>query len=273
MSSEHPLEHVDLMPIIMPLGGYGTRAHPVTGDLIPKHLIKLDNGKTVLDTILHGLQTTGFTRFVFCLAHLKNQHNEHIEQGGWITAENVSYQFSEEDEPSGVDGAVLQAIGSLGLKGNGMILPGDLLLPWRNVAYMARQHLDTKAAITVGLTSRVTPRTTDVGKMIVDKASGYLVHCLARDEPVPEIPDYQLSLTSAAATAINIDSYVGICEDYRQAHPSYSGKPLSVRDQVMPWALSRGSFVFHTYDLQGEALDLGTPDAISYGQQNWNDYV
>ena len=260
--------------VIMPIGGLATRARPVTGDAIPKHLIRLGNGKTVLDTITGGLQRVGFRNFVFCLGHHSDQLRNHIEDGAWLESDNTKFRCSIEDRPLGGDGAVVKAIGELCLKGQAMIIPGDIVLPWQSAANMNIAHAKTGADITVGVTSYITPRTTDVGKIVGETDTNRLLWCYARDvTELPQLPGAQ-NLTSAAAAVISIERYAGLCAAYQTSNPQAEGLPMGMRDNLLPWvATTHPNFSVQLYDIQGEMLDLGTPDKIRYGQENWEQYV
>lgn len=260
--------------VIMPIAGKATRAREVTKDSIPKHLIRLDNGQAVLDIITGNLQKVGFRKFVFCVGFLKEQLKDHIKEVAWLNTPGVSYQFDETDPDNlpGVDGTVLQAINNHSLSGQAMIIPGDLVLPWQALAEMNLQHAKRAADVTLGLTSFVTERTTDVGKIVLD-ADDKLAGCYSRQETPRPAPAGFRNLTSAAATAINIKRYAALCEAYYQSLDHAPGQ-LSLRDDVLPWAAADShGFNIQGFDIKGEILDLGTPSNILYGQKHWQDYV
>jgi NDP-sugar pyrophosphorylase family protein len=272
--NETNTERLRDVTVIMPIGGLATRARPVTGDAIPKHLIRLGNGRTVLDTITGGLQRVGFRDFVFCLGHHSEQLRDHIEDGSWISSDDTKFKCSVEDRPLGGDGAVVKAIGELCLTGQAMIIPGDIVLPWKSAAGMNIEHARTGADITVGVTSYITPRTTDVGKIVGETDTNRLLWCYARNaSDLPQLPGSQ-NLTSAAAAVISIERYAEICEAYQASNPQAEGLPLGMRDNILPWvAKTHPRFNVQLYDIQGEMLDLGTPEKIRYGQENWEQYV
>ena len=122
--------------VLMPIGGKATRAREVTNDIIPKHLIELSSGRPVLEFVLHGLQKAGFRHFIFCLGEHKDQIARYICEEKWVHDRLVSYDFSIEEGLLGVDGAVMRAIKTLKLDGQGIIVPGDMLLPWDGLANM-----------------------------------------------------------------------------------------------------------------------------------------
>lgn len=272
VSASHTVGRLSNVWVAMPVGGMATRARDVTNDVIPKHLLRLGNGETILSTICRELQRIGFRRFVFCVGNMQNQMAEYLTGEEWVWKEGVSYVFSEEHRPLGPDGAVLAAVKRWQLQGQVMMMPGDLLLPWDEVAEMNLAHARREPSITAALTSHLTSRTTDIGKFIVDAATGRLRHVYGRNEAAPPTAPGELSLTSAGAIVLSTDYFVEVCEGYAKAHPGENG-PLGMRDNVFPWAMAQGGFNVYAHDLRGEVLDLGTPANISYGQRSWRQYV
>jgi NDP-sugar pyrophosphorylase family protein len=260
------------IPVLLPVGGQATRARPITQDEIPKHLIELnDEGVTVLDVISAKLYETGFRKFIFCTGYHHEQIAEYINKSELLSDASVSVTVSHETEPLGPDGAVLQAIGRLGLDRQAMVMPADIMLPWEGLSGMHGFHDAHEASITLGLTSYVTTRTTDVGKMVINNQTKQLQRCYGRKELVSELGESEVVLTSAAVMAINCKDYIDLCEEF--SPDDSNAKTLSVRDDVLPRASNEGQYVVFGYDLRGEILDLGTPNNIIYAQQNWQQYV
>lgn len=257
--------------VILPIAGKATRAREVTRDEIPKHLIRLGNGRPVLDIICGHLQDAGFRKFVFCVGFLKEQLIDHIDTGAWITSPDTTYVFSKEEETRSTEHTVLHAIGSLGLKGQATIIPGDIMLPWESLATMNRNHRQRGTDVTLGLTSYLTDRTTDIGKMIVEDGTDRLLWCYGRTEEPPEPLFGSRNLTSGAVTVVSIERYVAMCDAWASLHPDMT-EDLSLRDNVLSWALQSGGFTIQGHDMRGEVLDLGTPANIYHGQANWARY-
>jgi NDP-sugar pyrophosphorylase family protein len=272
MESQSEHQSLSDVVVLMPIGGEATRAREVTGDKIPKHLVELANGQPILSFVLEGLQKAGFRQFIFCVGKHKGQIMDHIANEDWINSEDTLYDFSVEEAPLGVDGAVMNAIETLGPIGQGMIVPGDIFLPWRHLATMNERHSQRGADVTVGVTSHLTPRTTDVGRMIVEDETDRLLWCYGRTENPDQDRPGSRSLTSAAATVISIARYVDLRDAYGQDNPQHGSAPLSFRDDIASWAARTPKFDIQAFDIHGEALDLGTPANIHYGQDNWSQY-
>lgn len=263
-------EELDMsdVTVIMPLAGLGMRAREVTKDAIPKSLIELEEGKTVLDRICEKLQDAGFRNFVFCVGHHKEQIMDRLSAEKWITTEGASYQFSKEDTLSGVEGAVLNAVETLGLKGQAMIVPGDMLHDWDALVELNRAHKDSGAGITMGTTSYITERTGDVNKMVVEEGTNRLLWMFDRTEvAITGVPGTS-NTTRIGVDIIDIDYFKDICDQFLEANP-HQNKNIGMRDTLGPWVIQMGNTALHAYETQAEVVDMGTPDTIYYGQANW----
>lgn len=258
--------------VLMPVGGRATRSLEVTRDVIPKHLIKLDNGLPILEVVLQQLQIVGFRKFVFCTGHHQDQISNFVGGETWVTYEDVSYRVSVESRPLGPEGAILAAINDLGITGQAMFVTGDNLVPWDGLVMMNEIHTNRGATATAGLTSVVTERTTDVGKIIMDAENGRIIRVFSRTED-SWCHDGELALTSCGLTVVSIGPYLDLCRQYVSSREPGDQRPFGLRDDILPWAMRTGRSDIYGHDLRGEILDLGTPDNIRYGQQNWSDYV
>jgi NDP-sugar pyrophosphorylase family protein len=257
--------------VILPVGGLAVRARAVTGDAIPKHLLPFGNGQPILTMVCRELQRLGFRDFVFCVGFLKEQIIRHVTEESWITSEDTHYQFSDLDVLRGPDGAVLGAIRSLGLTGYGMMIPGDIMLPWDGIAEMNLAQLRRGSGITAAVTSFNTNRTADVGKFLAEPDTGRLIRVYGRGEDAPLMPG-TVRFSSGGAIAFSVAAYAEVCNAYvrTQVGPV---EYIGLRDQVFPWALETRGLDLYVHDLSGEVLDLGTPPNILHVQENWRRYV
>lgn len=67
---------------------------------------------------------------------------------------------------------------------------------------------------------------------------------------------------------IDIHYFQDLCEQFLAANP-HERKAIGLRDTVGPWAVRTGGLALHVYDTLSEQVDMGTPDRILYGQNNW----
>lgn len=263
-------EELDMcdVTVIMPIGGMGIRAREVTQDIIPKPLIELEKDRTILDTICESLQDVGFRRFVFCVGHHKEQIIDRLSAERWIHAEGVNYLFSEEDTPLGVEGAVLNAVQALGLKGQAMIVAGDMLHDWEALVGMNREHKSSGAGVTMGTTTYITKTTVDIDRLVAEEGTNRLIWTYGRTEkPVTGIRGAK-NLTSIGVNIIDVEYFQELCRQFLEANP-HERQNIGLRDTVGPWAIRMGGLALHTYDTRSEQVDLGTPENIRYGQANW----
>ncbi len=81
-------------------GGFGKRLRPVVSDR-PKVLARIGD-QTFLDILIGELREQGFRNVILCVGYLKNKIKNHFHCDNSIT-------FSEEDEPLGTGGALINA--------------------------------------------------------------------------------------------------------------------------------------------------------------------
>lgn len=262
------------IPVILPVGGLGTRAIEITKDLIPKHLIHLDRGLTILDLVCMKLQEVGFRNFLFCVAHHSEQIITHLSRKRWITHQGeTKFEFAYDPKPLGADGAIYHAVKSRNFINPVLVMPGDMFLPWWSFGDMNAYHVISGSDITIGVTSVVSERTTDVGNIIVDSETNKIVKTLKRGDNTNDIPQGGVRLTSAGMFVLNPRIYMQIYEGFSTENGISEGTQVRMRDDLLPWMDAKGIYSIRGYDLKGEVLDLGTPDNILYGLQNWQRYT
>ena len=87
---------------VIQAGGKGTRLRELTGDLVPKPLLKL-NGKPMIEWQMECLKRYGITEFVFIIGHLGEKIQEYFQDG---KAWGVQISYVQETEPLGSAGAL-----------------------------------------------------------------------------------------------------------------------------------------------------------------------
>lgn len=259
--------------VLLAVGGYATRALEVTADAIPKHLIGLDDGPSILEVVCRQLQAVGFRRFVFCTGHHHQQITGFVQSEGWISHDQVRYSISGETEPFGLEGSILAGVYKLGITGQAMFIVGDAMIPWNRLVDMNAWHASNRAHATWGVTSFVTERTADIGKVIVAAHDHEVVRVFYDRAEQPAAQDHEQSLTSAGVWAVSLDWYARVCQAYRASKGLRDGQALRPGDSPIIWAANTGGQGIYGYDLQGEVLDLGTPGNIRYAQRNWRQYL
>lgn len=89
--------------MILMAGGRGTRLSPLT-DNCPKALVKI-NGVPMSELIIRRAMKLGFSHFVMCVCHLKEQIMQHFGDG-WHLGCNIDYVEEEREKPLGTAGAL-----------------------------------------------------------------------------------------------------------------------------------------------------------------------
>jgi NDP-sugar pyrophosphorylase family protein len=103
-------------------GGLGTRLEPLTQD-IPKSMVPVKS-RPFLEYLVEHFKGQGVPRFIFCTGHLHDQIESHFGDG---SAFGVNIQYSNEKEPLGTGGALLNARALL--DDRFFLSYGDSLLP------------------------------------------------------------------------------------------------------------------------------------------------
>ena len=90
-----------LNPVVLMLGGLGTRLRPLT-ETIPKPMLSV-GGKPILETIVTHIAEQGFVNFYFCINYLGEQIRSYFGDGSqW----GIHIEYVEESERMGTAGAL-----------------------------------------------------------------------------------------------------------------------------------------------------------------------
>jgi len=263
-------------PLLFLVGGKGTRVQTVTNDEIPKPLIKITQEHSIIDLIYENLSKLGYTNFIFCIGHLGAAIETHFNGQKYVINKDLPRpRFSKEELRGllGPGGAASKAIDKLRLRGPVVLFPGDMFLPWVNFEAMIKSHANKSADITFGVTSVITERTSDVGKILVEEASTKLIKCYGRDESVSQPTKNNILLTSAGVVVVDAQRFSEMYNRYILDKGIANNTPISIRDNILQWALIKPDYRIYTFDVAGEALDIGTEDRVNYARENWENYM
>lgn len=90
-----------LNPVVLMLGGLGTRLRPLT-ESIPKPMLRVGD-KPILETIVTHIAEQGFVNFYFCINYLGEQIRSYFGDGSqW----GINIEYVEEEERRGTAGAL-----------------------------------------------------------------------------------------------------------------------------------------------------------------------
>lgn len=133
------------MKAVILAGGKGLRMRPFTS-VLPKPLMPIGD-LPIIEIILRRLEKAGVTDVVIAIGYLGALIQTYLAQSTISDRMNISYHL--EDQPLGTAGA----IGSIsGLDEPFFVMNGDLLSTI-DFRAMMKHHLDTGAALTVGVVS------------------------------------------------------------------------------------------------------------------------
>ncbi|MBR1486806.1 MAG: HAD-IIIA family hydrolase [Synergistaceae bacterium] len=90
-----------MMQAVIMAGGKGTRLREITGDLIPKPMVKI-NGKPILQHQIETLSRQGIKDYIFIIGYLGEKIREYFGNG---SAFGVNINYIEEKQPLGTAGA------------------------------------------------------------------------------------------------------------------------------------------------------------------------
>jgi len=265
---------ISRVPILFLVGGRGIRVRQLTNDEIPKSLIKITEDNTILDLICVNLQNLGWKNFIFCLGHHGKYLEEHLNRVTW-KRKGIRIRFVKEELRGllGTAGAAYKAIRKFRICGPTFILPGDMFLPWTRFQEMLAAHLDKSATITFGLTSVITRRTSDIGKIYMEKNTSKLVKCYGRTESTSPPEGELASLTSAGVVVVDAQAFLDTYASFIKSKGLSKNTPVDIRDDILSWYLNCPNHKAYGFNFEGEALDLGTIDNILYARVNWKKYM
>ena len=134
------------MRAIILAGGKGTRLLPHT-ERVPKPLVSIAEGQTIIDILIKQLVNQGFTHITLAVNHLADMVMEYVGDGSkW----GVKIDYSRETEP-------LYTIGPItiipDLPSDFLVINGDTLT---DIDYGAllREHMEKKAPVTIAIKNR-----------------------------------------------------------------------------------------------------------------------
>jgi D-glycero-alpha-D-manno-heptose 1-phosphate guanylyltransferase len=107
-------------------GGFGTRLKSVVPDT-PKALASI-NGIPFLKLQLDNWTNQGLSSFIFLLHYGANQIIDFLEEEKKIRGNNISFKYVTEDEPLDTGGAILNAINTLDIKSDFLVINADTWL-------------------------------------------------------------------------------------------------------------------------------------------------
>ena len=134
--------------VVLMAGGLGLRLHPLTAN-IPKPMLHVGE-KPIIQQIVEGYQSQGFTRFVMCLGYRADVIKSHFRDGAFWGID-VSYTYEPDGKHLGTAGALRKIP-----KQNGPVIVqnADILTKFSAHALLT-SHADSGCAATVCVTDHL----------------------------------------------------------------------------------------------------------------------
>jgi len=131
-------------------GGYGKRLKPIT-DTVPKSLIEIKNGYTILDKQILDMKYAGITKVYLLVGYLWEKIKERYGNN-W---NGVEIKYIVEDEPQGTHFALKNCFSNL--NEDSVVLNGDVIADF-NIAELIKKSINTQnALLTIAITRMRSP--------------------------------------------------------------------------------------------------------------------
>ena len=137
------------MKAVILCAGYGTRMRPLTY-YVNKGMIPI-NGRPILEHIITKLAGQGFDDFVVAISHLGEQVENYFGRG---KRHDIKITYVRSEAPVGTAGEVFKIRELLANEDHFLVHYGDIITDL-DTSGLARKHLETEAAATVGLVTGV----------------------------------------------------------------------------------------------------------------------
>lgn len=132
-----PKEPLDVksIPIIVLMGGRGSRIEPMTQGKIPKPLVCISDGRTLLDLNLEIFRRAGAENIILAVAHQKEQIITYVQNKGLNEV-----KISDQKEPKGIPDAIARAIDEHRINSDFIACDGDGLRFGLDISRLIEEH-------------------------------------------------------------------------------------------------------------------------------------
>lgn len=167
------------VPAIILCGGKGSRLQPLTGDHIPKALVRVGE-LTLLDHTLQLLRRNGMRRAILATSHHSDQIRQHVENMGNGTLEIT---ISQTEQPLGVVPSVITAFSQFALDSTFLLAGADEICEGLDLETVYRFHQTKSSMATIVLTSHIVSEYSSLKAAIDGHGS---ITSIARGTPISE---------------------------------------------------------------------------------------
>lgn len=184
-------------------GGKGTRLSSVTGDEIPKPMVKIAD-VPILERQINTLKNCGISTFYIVVGHLKEKIIEYFNDG---SAWNVNINYIEEREPLGSAGALYYLKDKI--SDDFLLVFGDTVFDI-DVEKMVKYHKKKKAALTLLAHPNAHPYDSDL--LVVDNTKR-VTALLGKHEPRNDYSNLVNAAFFVVSPCVLNDFSAPICAD------------------------------------------------------------
>lgn len=274
LEQQNNIPDIKEVPVLLLAAGLGTRAREVTHDQIPKQMIPLSNGQTVIEFGLSQLSAMGFRSFFFAIGHHGEMLRDHLVDVGdklRVGSQDTNFNFFLNPNQLGPTGRIYSAIKHFDIKDGVVIMASDMLLPWNKFYDLLTAHTETQAVLTLALTSVTSPHMSDVRRIIVNKASKRVARILGKSD-AEEIEDNStVPMTSTGLYAVNGTRYSQHLDLLMSQRGITDIASVDFRNALLPHLMEHNGL--YSFDVESPVLDMGSTDNINYGINNWSSYA
>lgn len=227
---------MDMKAIIL-CGGKGTRLHPFT-DNLPKPLVPF-GGEPLLFRIIDQLIESNIHDVMLTLGYRSEQIKNAVLSS---KIKNCNITFSEESEPLGTAGSVLQCRNFI--TEDTLIISGDCVFEGNFIDFI-HDHAKHHALVSIGASSQTDP--TEFGCILVDKEQNV--------QAFIEKPSWEQIRTDLVSTGIYM-----IKPELLDTIISLGKENCDFAKDVFPKLLENDQKI-HVYQFHNYWCDVGTPEA------------
>jgi len=167
------------VPAIILCGGKGSRLQPLTGDHIPKALVRVGE-LTLLDHTFELLRCNGIRRAILATSHHSDQIHQCVDDRG---NNDLQIDISHTEQPLGVIPSVITACAQFGLDGTFLLAGADEICQGLDLEAVYRFHQTRSSMATIVLTGHIVSEYSSL-KAAIDEHGR--VTSIARGTPTSE---------------------------------------------------------------------------------------
>ena len=223
--------------VLILCGGLGTRLREAVSDR-PKPLAPV-NDRPFLDLLLDLVRTQGYERVILCTGYMSAEIESHYKRHN---ASGLEVLISEEKEPMGTAGAVLNAM-PLIKTGSFIVMNGDSYSPV-DLNKLSRFRGDTGAEIAMAVIKA--DNNGDYGSIEMDE-SGRVSSFVEKTSP---------------GKYISAGVY---CFDKKALRMIPPDRNCSLENEVFPLMVSKGGLF--ALEFKADLLDIGTVERYKFAQE------